>query len=501
MRFSVGRAQERLAVALPANSLRGRFLSGAFWSVVGAGAWQGSVFASSVVVARMLGPGVFGEFGMIQSTVGMFGVFAGMGLGLTATRYIAEFRVRDPERAGRVTGFVLVSSLCLAGLIGVVVWLAAPSMCRGVMNAPQLAASLRIGALLLLFNVVTAVQSAALAGFEAFREIARTNTVRGAITLPVVSLGTWMWGLIGAISGLAVAACIGSVILHRALYRVAAKGGVRVTYNGLAAELPALWKLSIPALLSGAAIYPANWLVRVMVANQPGGYVELGLFTAAVRFQDAITYVGQTVGAALLPMLASVDKEQNSRLALGNHLLPWILGSVASLPLVSFPEAATWLLGPDFGTASACHALVIVLLSTTLLTYKQGLAREVVVHDMMWWGAASNFSRALITVVASALLRNSGAPGLAVAYLLANILVTVIFVPLYLRRGLASRDLLASKEGNVIWFTFAALAAVSLAGVGAVGRGVALLAALLLISAAAFRIGRRQLSRSAIHVM
>src|ERR1022692_3038167 len=39
---------------------------------------------------------------MIQSTVGMLGIFAGLGLGITATKYVAELRSHDPERAGRI---------------------------------------------------------------------------------------------------------------------------------------------------------------------------------------------------------------------------------------------------------------------------------------------------------------------------------------------------------------------------------------------------------------
>jgi O-antigen/teichoic acid export membrane protein len=52
----------------------------------------------------MLGKTGYGELGMIQTTVGMFGVFAGFGLGVTATKHVAEFRRSDPARAGRIIG-------------------------------------------------------------------------------------------------------------------------------------------------------------------------------------------------------------------------------------------------------------------------------------------------------------------------------------------------------------------------------------------------------------
>ena len=69
-----------------------RLARGVFWSMAGAVISRGLMLAAWVLVARMLGKTGYGELGMIQSTVGMFGVFAGFGLGLSATKHVAEFR-------------------------------------------------------------------------------------------------------------------------------------------------------------------------------------------------------------------------------------------------------------------------------------------------------------------------------------------------------------------------------------------------------------------------
>ena len=64
---------------------------------------------ASMVVARILGKNEFGELGMIQSTVGMLGVFAGFGLGLTATKHVAELKHSNPERTGRILSLCSVA--------------------------------------------------------------------------------------------------------------------------------------------------------------------------------------------------------------------------------------------------------------------------------------------------------------------------------------------------------------------------------------------------------
>ncbi|MHC4619367.1 MAG: oligosaccharide flippase family protein [Planctomycetota bacterium] len=122
--------QEKLTEQLPANSSRRRFAKGAFWSVAAAVVSQGMRFLAFVIVARSLGKTVFGELGMIQHTVGLFGVSAGLRLGLTATKHVAEFRSADPARAGRIIALSSVTALISGGLLGIAVFFASPYLAR-----------------------------------------------------------------------------------------------------------------------------------------------------------------------------------------------------------------------------------------------------------------------------------------------------------------------------------------------------------------------------------
>ena len=109
-----------------ADSLRGRFARGAAWSLIGAVISQGLTLAACILTARILGRAGFGELGIVNTTVGMFGVFAGLGLGLTATKYVAEFRANDPARAGRILALSSAVAVVAGGVISVVLFLLAP---------------------------------------------------------------------------------------------------------------------------------------------------------------------------------------------------------------------------------------------------------------------------------------------------------------------------------------------------------------------------------------
>src|SRR5208282_2508704 len=102
-----------------ASPLGHRLARGTFWVVSGSVLSRVLGLTSSIVLARIIGKVPFGELTTIQSTAGLFGAFAGLGIGITATKYVAEFRESETARCGRVLGFSLGAALVggiLAGL-------------------------------------------------------------------------------------------------------------------------------------------------------------------------------------------------------------------------------------------------------------------------------------------------------------------------------------------------------------------------------------------------
>ena len=136
---------------LPPDSLRARFAKGTFWSVVGVSISQGLTMLGWIIVARILGQNGFGRLAIVQSTVGMFGVIAGLGLGLTATKHVAELRDSNPQRVGRILALTFITAMITGGLCSVVLLIASPYIAIQAFNAEQLTVVLRIGCWLLFF--------------------------------------------------------------------------------------------------------------------------------------------------------------------------------------------------------------------------------------------------------------------------------------------------------------------------------------------------------------
>ena len=69
-----------------------RLATGAFWSLIASVASRSFALLASIVMARWLGKVAFGEYGIILSTLDMFGTMAGFGMGLTPKRPVESLR-------------------------------------------------------------------------------------------------------------------------------------------------------------------------------------------------------------------------------------------------------------------------------------------------------------------------------------------------------------------------------------------------------------------------
>jgi O-antigen/teichoic acid export membrane protein len=428
-----------------------RLAKGMFWSMAGAVISRGLMLCATVMVARMLGKTVYGELGMIQSTVGMFGVFAGFGLGLTATKHVAEFRQSDPERAGRIIGLSGLFAMGTGGLMALGLFIFAPWLAEHNINAPHLTGVLRIGALILFINALNGAQTGALAGFEAFKTIAHVNLFVGLISFPILVTGAYFGGLTGAVWALAINLCFNWLLNHLALRKEARRYSAPFSFRDCSRELPVLWSFALPATLSGIMVGPANWACRALLTNQPNGYSEMGILTAALVFQGLLMFVSGMLSAPLLSMVSNAGANISEKMGTANILSSWILGVIVAIPLLCFPEVAQMVFGSDYATRSFQVTFSLVVFCTSIMTFKEGLARVLAANSLLWWGFFSNTFWAAILIVSTIYLVGWGASGLAASLTIAYILNTVILVPLYYSRNLVPKGTLLSIESGVIW--------------------------------------------------
>ena len=405
-----------------------RLARGAFWSLTGSLISRGLGLLSAVLVGRMLGRDAFGELGIIQNTIGMFGSLAGFGMGLTASKHVAEFKSADPTRAGRILGLAAGTAWITSGLMALALAVSAPWLAAKTLAAPHLAGLLQLGAVLLFLSGVNGAQTGALSGFEAFKAIARINLISGVLTFPLMVLGAWRWGVAGATWGLIGSQLANCLLCFVAVRAEAARFQIRYAFAGWRGEGQLFWHFSLPAVLTGVLNSVVAWGASALVVNQAGGYGEMGIYNAALRVKQVPElFLGMLI-APMLPILSEAfgkgDRVSFQRTLLFNFLLATLI--IVPVSLVQAAAPSLTLL--PFGAGYQGHPGIVVWLMLHAVVYALFFPMSSVLISMgeMWFSLVVNVIFAVLFGVAAwTLVPRYGAAGYAVsmaaAYGLANL--------------------------------------------------------------------------------
>ena len=392
------------------------------WSSSGVVLSQVITLISYILLARYVGKEAFGQFTIVQSTANAVSTFAGLGLAVTATKYIAQLRLSNPSRAGSIFTLIGLITLTWTGLLAIVVLIASPQIAAEILKKPELLSAVRIGAMLLFFTTVMNVQNGALAGFESFDAIAKTSMLRGFLILPFLLFGAAWGGVSGAVLGFAAAAAITCIMNQGLLWRRCKAQFMRLNLRGSFQEVHFLTSFSIPALLTNIVSTPCLALAQTLLVRQAGGYGYLAVFTAAFQLRAGIVLLPALLSQPLVPMLArSSANGASSRRSL-------MLATCAATLAVSVPLAAIVCCFPKYLMLAYGHAftgnspvLVLLAVSAVVNSFTAPFIASITSSGRMWslavaygaWGAA-------FLATSCVLMPSVHATGLASAYLIAD---------------------------------------------------------------------------------
>lgn len=433
------------------DTLKGKLIYGIFWNFISAIASQGFPLIAAIVTARILGTAGYGQLGMINSTVILFSTFAGLGLGITTTKYIAQYHQKDPERAGRIIGLTNLFGLVSGILMFIILFVMAPWLASSTLAAPELTNELRIISLLLIFNTLVGIQSGTIAGFGSFKNLARIAVIHGAISSILTIMGVYFFGLTGVVVALVLNSSINLILYRITIKNLLKNFKIKVDYSKAWQEKNIIWKLSLPTMLSSIMVGPVVWIANIIIINTPEGYASLGIFNAANQWQIVLGFLPVIIGGVLLPLVSANINKENKALEAINVLASWIIVIIIALPLISFPEIIAIFYGQEYSSTVFLQSISLMMLVSCILSYKEGIGRKLIAKNLMWWGFISNLLWAILFLVSILILKNLGSLGLALSYFISYSLNTLIFVPFYLSKKVVPKNLLVSSEVILIW--------------------------------------------------
>jgi O-antigen/teichoic acid export membrane protein len=309
-------------------------------------------FIAIVLVAKILGKETFGEFGLVRSTAMTFVTFSSFGIGLTATKYIAEFLNLDKERVGRIIGLNYLLSIFMTLIVTGILYFIIPELCRTVLNAPTLVNEMRWGALSLFLMTFMSTQVGIMLGFQDFKGQACVALIVGFVTVPVYFIGTKFIGLHGAILALLVVTFINVIINSIFIFRNVKRHGLRYSFHDAYKELPILWRFSLPVVLCSMIPSAGVWICQMIQRSQPNGAGELGIYFALMSLYSIVMFLPNMFVNVMIPMTSEILSQHKSnqfrKMIFVHSCFNIFIVSIIIFPIIFFSKQIMMCFGNDF---------------------------------------------------------------------------------------------------------------------------------------------------------
>jgi O-antigen/teichoic acid export membrane protein len=399
---------------------------------------------SNIACARFLGAAHFGELAVVLATTNLLTTLFTAALGMTASRHVAEHRNSNPKRAGTIIGLSWATSILVGAATALVVLVLAPWLSRDILHASGLSSALRLAGVVMFFAALNGSQIGTLSGLEAFHQVAFGNLVRGSGMILFVIVGAALGGVTGALLGHVAAGAATALFYQIVVQRECASRAIGVSYRFGREDLLVLWRFTVPVLVTNLCFAPAAWWSNVLLANK-SGYSEAGVFNATLHWQLLIMFFSTAIANIGLPMLSNLRAERdptkyNKCLAL-NFLLTSAPAIAIAVPVAICAPFIMRLYGPAFEHGAT--ALTLISLAAVLSAINIPVGHVIWSLDATISGVLLALLRSGALVISSYALAQSGATGVAGAYVIMGVIQTAATVPFMIwiiRRKLAPVD-------------------------------------------------------------
>jgi O-antigen/teichoic acid export membrane protein len=374
--------------------------------------------------------------------VGTFAGIAGLGLGVAVTKRVAEFRSKDLTMAGEfasasikivVVGGTVAASIVVVGRD----WLA-----NAWLHSPDLATPLALAAGMVLTSALLGVGTGIFTGLEAFKQSAFANSLRAVLVAVLLVVGILIAGVNGALIGGVLAEGLTLMWVLPAVSRCAAVQGISVfgRRGNVGKPWHSLRRVALPALAASVSVLFSLLVGQRILAGQAGGFAAVGQFNVAYRWSMVVLFVPAAVSPVMLPVLSNLAGGSAHaafrRLLRGNLV---VLTLVTAIPALVMIAARQWVLGLS-GSAYTSEPLiyVVLMISTIPIMWNTILSQAALALEAIraWFVSDLVLSMVLIAT-AIVLVPETGALGLAVAYLVGYMATCAVLVlPVRARLGM-----------------------------------------------------------------
>lgn len=407
-----------------------RLFKGVSWTLIGSVSGKLLQLISFIIVARIIGKEDYGQLGIIRSTIAMFLMFSTLGMGMTASRYIALYRNTEPQNAYKIYKFSYKVTLIFALAISLFILLFSESISLHAFNNLLLNKPLIISIFALFFMSLTSIQSGALNGFENFKAIGINSTINGIIQLILVILSAFYFNIYGVIWALGISYAILFI-----QYQISLKNNLSQLKSDHTKPIQAIRlksifvNFSLPALLSGLVTIPTLWWAKTLLIKV-NGFGDMAIYDVAEQWYYIVLFIPGSLSSIILPLLTNTTVEGTQReyrnLIKLNLAINISITGILAIFVAGLSPFIYKMYGHGFNNTIP---LIVLLASAIICAANNVLGQIIASKGKMWIGLIVNIIWGIWLILFTLIFigkYNMGANGLAYAILTSYALHSIL---------------------------------------------------------------------------
>lgn len=402
------------------------FLESLFWGTLAGVFSQGLNFIANILIARLLGEQLLGEYTLFVSANAGLHTFGVIGLNVISTVLVAKY-IHDKQKIGKIIPAIYIivcSASILISFIGLILHYL-PIHFK-IWETSSIIITL-LAATWFLTSAIDLVQIAILLGFKAFKDVAKVSLLKGIIAIAVIYILIEKFGVYGGILGNAISFLLSLACNYYYIKKNCRLQGITFNWKGIKDCFPEIFKLSMP--IFGAAIFvaPAQWFVNYIIYNSNSGDIALSIFSIAYQWLVLIQFFPLQISKVALPILTSQlgsqDYKKTERIGLLFSISISIIIVILSYIFTRFIIQDLY----HFDYSSAKNVFEIILLTGLFSTTNLYLGQTIIASGHIWGRTLADAIIAITLIISTLLIyKHDIILALPISYLISFTLGTFV---------------------------------------------------------------------------
>lgn len=391
------------------------------WAVFGNGFGNALLLAAGILIARLLGKDLYGEYGVVKTTMFHIAGFATFGLGYTSTKFIAQYISENISKVKSIAKASLTITLISSCLLCALLFVFSHKLAIYI-NNPQLALPFRFLGIIIVCKAIATTSSGIISGFKDFKRQGRNNIVSGALLLVAAPVLTYYWGLRGSLLALLL-----SQLTLSLLNLLVLKSLLSGRYYSEESFIKPLLVFSLPVAMQELTYTLSHWLGPLLLAKF-ASLGEVGLYSAAGQWNVIVRFIPGLLSSVVLSYLSSATKKQEHNkmvykllgINLGCTLIPFLI-------ILVFSGLIVKLYGQTFTGLQA--VINIFIFSTVFSVVARVFQNDFISRGKNWLMFGIRAGKDIITISALYIvLRMTAGEHAAMNYAIIDVAANVLFL-------------------------------------------------------------------------